>query len=143
MHASSAGLKALCTFSAAQGLEDCRKCCGGHGVKITSTALLSLHRVDKLITHSSISTSEACTCSLTNSLFAQGLASFRNRTHDTGLHYVLQTNPLYACALLSGRKLTDPPSFFLRQKILYCRRGYGTLLQTLSLMCPSEWAQTH
>jgi hypothetical protein len=32
MHATSAGLKAYCTFTAAEGLEDCRKCCGGHGV---------------------------------------------------------------------------------------------------------------
>ena len=31
MHASSAALKALCTFEGAAGLEDCRKCCGGHG----------------------------------------------------------------------------------------------------------------
>ena len=32
LHAISSGLKALCTFEGAQGLEDCRKCCGGHGV---------------------------------------------------------------------------------------------------------------
>jgi acyl-CoA oxidase len=25
-------LQALCTFVAAEGLEECRKCCGGHGV---------------------------------------------------------------------------------------------------------------
>ena len=25
------GLKALCTFEAAAGLEECRKCLGGHG----------------------------------------------------------------------------------------------------------------
>lgn len=31
-HAISSGLKALCTFEGAQGLEECRKCCGGHGV---------------------------------------------------------------------------------------------------------------
>ena len=30
-HAASAGLKALCTVSAVEGLEDLRKCCGGHG----------------------------------------------------------------------------------------------------------------
>ncbi len=36
MHATSAGLKALCTFSAADGLEECRKCCGGHGVMLAS-----------------------------------------------------------------------------------------------------------
>eukprot|EP01090_Pellita_catalonica_P019134 TRINITY_DN6391_c0_g2_i1.p1 TRINITY_DN6391_c0_g2~~TRINITY_DN6391_c0_g2_i1.p1 ORF type:complete len:404 (-),score=67.53 TRINITY_DN6391_c0_g2_i1:50-1261(-) len=36
MHASSAGLKALCTFDAAGGLEECRKCCGGHGVMLAS-----------------------------------------------------------------------------------------------------------
>lgn len=36
MHASSAGLKALCTFTAAEGLEECRKCCGGHGVLLYS-----------------------------------------------------------------------------------------------------------
>jgi len=32
LHAISSGMKALCTFEGAQGLEDCRKCCGGHGV---------------------------------------------------------------------------------------------------------------
>jgi len=36
LHAMSAGLKALCTFSAADGLEECRKCCGGHGVLLVS-----------------------------------------------------------------------------------------------------------
>jgi acyl-CoA oxidase len=36
MHASSAGLKALCTFEGAAGLEECRKCCGGHGVLLMS-----------------------------------------------------------------------------------------------------------
>jgi len=30
-HASLAGLKSLCTTIAADGIEDCRKCCGGHG----------------------------------------------------------------------------------------------------------------
>ena len=30
-HAASAGLKALCTTQAVEGLEDLRKCCGGHG----------------------------------------------------------------------------------------------------------------
>uniref|UniRef100_A0A6S8AL55 acyl-CoA oxidase n=1 Tax=Aplanochytrium stocchinoi TaxID=215587 RepID=A0A6S8AL55_9STRA len=36
MHATSAGLKALCTFEGASGLEECRKCCGGHGVLLAS-----------------------------------------------------------------------------------------------------------
>jgi len=36
MHATSAGLKALCTFEGAAGLEECRKCCGGHGVLLAS-----------------------------------------------------------------------------------------------------------
>lgn len=36
MHATSSGLKALGTFSAAEGLEECRKCCGGHGVMLVS-----------------------------------------------------------------------------------------------------------
>ena len=36
MHASSSGLKALCTFTTAEGLEDCRKSCGGHGVLLSS-----------------------------------------------------------------------------------------------------------
>ncbi|KAJ9453660.1 putative peroxisomal acyl-coenzyme A oxidase 1.2 [Diplonema papillatum] len=31
IHASAAGLKGLCTRLAADGLEECRKCCGGHG----------------------------------------------------------------------------------------------------------------
>eukprot|EP01012_Entosiphon_sulcatum_P053751 TRINITY_DN7403_c0_g1_i1.p2 TRINITY_DN7403_c0_g1~~TRINITY_DN7403_c0_g1_i1.p2 ORF type:complete len:641 (+),score=126.22 TRINITY_DN7403_c0_g1_i1:2482-4404(+) len=31
LHATSAGLKGLCCFLAAEGMEDCRKCCGGHG----------------------------------------------------------------------------------------------------------------
>lgn len=30
-HASLAGLKSVCTMIAADGIEDCRKCCGGHG----------------------------------------------------------------------------------------------------------------
>jgi len=29
--ATAAGLKAICTFLAWEGVEDCRKCCGGHG----------------------------------------------------------------------------------------------------------------
>eukprot|EP01065_Artemidia_motanka_P020324 TRINITY_DN2433_c7_g1_i1.p1 TRINITY_DN2433_c7_g1~~TRINITY_DN2433_c7_g1_i1.p1 ORF type:complete len:702 (+),score=237.82 TRINITY_DN2433_c7_g1_i1:62-2167(+) len=32
----SAGLKAVCTMATADGLEDCRKCCGGHGVLLSS-----------------------------------------------------------------------------------------------------------
>ncbi|KAG5177808.1 oxidase precursor [Tribonema minus] len=30
-HASSSGLKSLCSAVTADGIEDCRKCCGGHG----------------------------------------------------------------------------------------------------------------
>ena len=36
LHAVSSGLKALCTFEGAAGLEECRKCCGGHGVLMMS-----------------------------------------------------------------------------------------------------------
>lgn len=36
MHALSAGLKALCTFEGAAGMEECRKLCGGHGVLLVS-----------------------------------------------------------------------------------------------------------
>jgi acyl-CoA oxidase len=36
MHAISAGLKALCTFEGAAGMEECRKLCGGHGVLLYS-----------------------------------------------------------------------------------------------------------
>jgi acyl-CoA oxidase len=36
MHAISSGLKALCTFEGAQGLEECRKLCGGHGVLLVA-----------------------------------------------------------------------------------------------------------
>ena len=36
MHAISSGLKALTTFEGAAGLEECRKCCGGHGVLLYS-----------------------------------------------------------------------------------------------------------
>lgn len=31
LHATSAGLKAVSTSLAAEGIEECRKCCGGHG----------------------------------------------------------------------------------------------------------------
>jgi acyl-CoA oxidase len=31
IHATSAGLKAFCTTLVSEGIEDCRKCCGGHG----------------------------------------------------------------------------------------------------------------
>jgi acyl-CoA oxidase len=34
--ATSSGLKALCTFFAWQGIEDCRKCCGGNGDLLVS-----------------------------------------------------------------------------------------------------------
>eukprot|EP01088_Endostelium_zonatum_P011412 TRINITY_DN25544_c0_g1_i1.p1 TRINITY_DN25544_c0_g1~~TRINITY_DN25544_c0_g1_i1.p1 ORF type:complete len:501 (-),score=105.77 TRINITY_DN25544_c0_g1_i1:98-1600(-) len=34
--ATSAGLKALCTFLAWTGVEDCRKCCGGNGYLLSS-----------------------------------------------------------------------------------------------------------
>lgn len=30
-HASLAGLKSMSTTIAAEGIEDCRRCCGGHG----------------------------------------------------------------------------------------------------------------
>lgn len=36
IHATSAGLKGLCSKLAADGMEDCRKCCGGHGYLLTS-----------------------------------------------------------------------------------------------------------
>ena len=36
VHATSAGLKALVCGLTADGLEDCRKCCGGHGVLLAS-----------------------------------------------------------------------------------------------------------
>eukprot|EP00755_Sulcionema_specki_P023178 Sspe_Gene.78272::Locus_48968_Transcript_2_2_Confidence_0.667_Length_2564::g.78272::m.78272/K00232/E1.3.3.6, ACOX1, ACOX3; acyl-CoA oxidase len=36
IHASSAGLKGLCCRLAADGMEDCRKCCGGHGYLLAS-----------------------------------------------------------------------------------------------------------
>lgn len=35
IHAMSAGLKALTTLEVADGMEDCRKCCGGHGVLLS------------------------------------------------------------------------------------------------------------
>lgn len=35
MVAMSAGLKAVCTMATADGLEECRKCCGGHGVLLS------------------------------------------------------------------------------------------------------------
>lgn len=31
LHSTSSGLKALCTWMAVKGIEDCRRCCGGHG----------------------------------------------------------------------------------------------------------------
>eukprot|EP01095_Lingulamoeba_sp_RSL-Kostka_P015360 TRINITY_DN7044_c0_g1_i1.p1 TRINITY_DN7044_c0_g1~~TRINITY_DN7044_c0_g1_i1.p1 ORF type:complete len:430 (+),score=136.83 TRINITY_DN7044_c0_g1_i1:900-2189(+) len=34
--ATSSGLKAMCTFIASQGIEDCRKCCGGNGYLLSS-----------------------------------------------------------------------------------------------------------
>eukprot|EP01006_Ploeotia_vitrea_P042804 TRINITY_DN66661_c13_g5_i1.p2 TRINITY_DN66661_c13_g5~~TRINITY_DN66661_c13_g5_i1.p2 ORF type:complete len:762 (+),score=442.62 TRINITY_DN66661_c13_g5_i1:295-2286(+) len=34
--ATSAGLKGLCTFLTCQGIEDCRKCCGGNGYLLSS-----------------------------------------------------------------------------------------------------------
>ena len=36
IHASSAGLKALSTLLTSEGLEDCRKCCGGNGYLLSS-----------------------------------------------------------------------------------------------------------
>ncbi len=36
VHASSAGLKGLASYLAAIGIEDCRKCCGGHGYLLNS-----------------------------------------------------------------------------------------------------------
>jgi acyl-CoA oxidase len=35
-HAATSGLKSLCTRIAADGIEDCRKCCGGHGYLLAS-----------------------------------------------------------------------------------------------------------
>lgn len=31
LHANSAGLKATATWMAHQGIDECRRCCGGHG----------------------------------------------------------------------------------------------------------------
>jgi len=39
--ATSSGLKALCTYLTSQGIEDCRKCCGGNGY-LHSAGLASL-----------------------------------------------------------------------------------------------------
>jgi acyl-CoA oxidase len=36
LHATSAGLKAFCTNWAGDGVEECRRCCGGHGVTMSS-----------------------------------------------------------------------------------------------------------
>lgn len=36
VHASSSGLKGLCSKLASDGIEDCRKCCGGHGYLLNS-----------------------------------------------------------------------------------------------------------
>ncbi|KAH8548711.1 acyl-CoA dehydrogenase/oxidase C-terminal [Umbelopsis sp. PMI_123] len=36
LHASSSGLKSLCTTMAVQGIEDCRRACGGHGYSMFS-----------------------------------------------------------------------------------------------------------
>eukprot|EP01059_Diplonema_ambulator_P035054 TRINITY_DN8143_c0_g1_i2.p1 TRINITY_DN8143_c0_g1~~TRINITY_DN8143_c0_g1_i2.p1 ORF type:complete len:802 (+),score=306.11 TRINITY_DN8143_c0_g1_i2:233-2407(+) len=36
IHASAAGLKGLCCRVVADGMEDCRKCCGGHGYLLAS-----------------------------------------------------------------------------------------------------------
>ena len=36
LHASAAGLKGLCCYLAAEGIEDLRKACGGHGYLLAS-----------------------------------------------------------------------------------------------------------
>lgn len=36
VHASSSGLKSICTIMASQGIEDCRRACGGHGYSLAS-----------------------------------------------------------------------------------------------------------
>lgn len=36
LHASSSGLKAVCTEIAADGIEACRRACGGHGYSVLS-----------------------------------------------------------------------------------------------------------
>jgi len=36
LHATSAGLRAFCTNWAGDGSEECRRCCGGHGVTMSS-----------------------------------------------------------------------------------------------------------
>jgi acyl-CoA oxidase len=36
VHSSAAGLKSLCTVMAANGIEDLRRCCGGHGYLMSS-----------------------------------------------------------------------------------------------------------
>ena len=56
MHAISAGLKALTTFEGAAGLEECRKCCGGHGVLMVSgVAQMALEYVASSFTKSLLS----------------------------------------------------------------------------------------
>eukprot|EP00002_Diphylleia_rotans_P004624 TRINITY_DN1348_c0_g1_i1.p1 TRINITY_DN1348_c0_g1~~TRINITY_DN1348_c0_g1_i1.p1 ORF type:complete len:675 (-),score=147.76 TRINITY_DN1348_c0_g1_i1:168-2192(-) len=36
MHVNLSGLKSLCTSIASDGIEECRKCCGGHGYSLSS-----------------------------------------------------------------------------------------------------------
>lgn len=36
LHALSSGLKAVCTWITADGIEACRRCCGGHGYSLLS-----------------------------------------------------------------------------------------------------------
>jgi acyl-CoA oxidase len=43
--ATSAGLKGHCTFLAAQGIEECRKCCGGNGYLLNRFPLAFLSHV--------------------------------------------------------------------------------------------------
>jgi alkylation response protein AidB-like acyl-CoA dehydrogenase len=47
--ATAAGLKGLTTFLASQGMEDLRKCCGGHGYLMASG--VSAHLVDYVCHH--------------------------------------------------------------------------------------------
>lgn len=35
-HASSSGLKSLCSIMASEGIETCRRACGGHGYSLAS-----------------------------------------------------------------------------------------------------------
>ncbi|KAK4699762.1 acyl-CoA oxidase, partial [Phenoliferia sp. Uapishka_3] len=78
-HASSSGLKSVCSIMAAEGIETCRRACGGHGFSLAS-GLGSLYTDCTALTVSYSRSSNSDSYMLTQQCARYLLATYRNVT---------------------------------------------------------------